>query len=85
MPKLKTNYVAQATVKLGKTSVPVNIPIDLSKADDDFIEALQEGALETLSADLENAKVKLINKAELKAARKGIVKAAKVRGSQPSA
>lgn len=80
MPKIKTKFTAQFSIKLGKTPVDISIPVDFTQADpgvsfEDYVQSVQDEAASHLSEMVENANLKLKNQGDLKKAHKAFVKA----------
>lgn len=80
MPKIKTKFTAQFTIKLGKTPVEINIPLDLTEAEpgqsfEDYVSEVQENAAAHFSEIVENASLKFKNQGDLKKAHKAYAKA----------
>lgn len=79
MPKIKNKITAQFVAKLGKTPITINLPIDLASASidsfDDFVNGLDEQAVEQLQNLANDAKMALKNKGDVKRAFKAFAKA----------
>ena len=83
MAKTATKFTAQFTIKIGKTPVVVNIPLDFTQAQPDqsfaeYVTAVQDTATRQLSHMIEASTLKLKNQGDLKRAHKAFSKSQQV-------